>query len=97
MRELTVTGGGDMTMLEDEEFWIEVGITTDSKGAHHFEFLGVDCTQGYYTLTATFNLTALTEASGYDSDALATVTLYDRMITMQEVRAVKGSVVDPDA
>ena len=97
MRELTVTGGGDMTMLEDEEFWIEVGITTDSKGAHHFEFLGVDCTQGNYTLTATFNLTALTEASGYDSDALATVTLYDRMITMQEVRAVKGSIVDPDA
>ena len=97
MRELTVTGGGDMTMLEDEEFWIEVGITTDSKGAHHFEFLGVDCTQGNYTLTATFNLTALAEASGYDSDALATVTLYDRMITMQLVRAVKGSVVDPDA
>ena len=97
MRELTVSGGGDMTMLEDEEFWIEVGITTDSKGAHHFEFLGVDCTQGNYTLTAAFNLTALTEASGYDSDALATVTLFDRMITMQQVRAVKGSIVDPDA
>jgi hypothetical protein len=97
MRELTVSGGGDMTMLDDEEFWIEVGITTDSKGAHHFEFLGVDCTQGNYTLTATFNLTALTEASGYDSNALAAVTLYDRMITMQEVRAVKGSIVDPDA
>ena len=97
MRELTVTGGGDMTMLEDEEFWIEVGIETDSKGAHHFEFLGVDCTQGNYTLTATFDLLALTEASGYDSDALATVTLFDRMISMQEVRAVKGSVVDPDA
>jgi hypothetical protein len=97
MRELTVSGGGDMTMLEDEEFWIEVGITTDSKGAHHFEFLGVDCTQGMYTLTATFDLLALTEASGYDSYALATVTLYDRMITMQQVRAVKGSIVDPDA
>lgn len=97
MRELTVTGGGDMTLLEDEEFWIEVGITTDSKSANHFEFLGVDCTQGDYTLTATFDLLALTVASGYDSDATATVTLYDRMITMQQVRAVKGSIVDPDA
>ena len=97
MRELTVTGGGDMTMLDDEDFWIQVGIETDSKGAHHFEFLGVDCPQGDYTLTATFDLLALTEASGYDSSALATVTLFDRMITMQQVRAVKGSVVDPDA
>lgn len=97
MRELTVSGGGDMSMLTDEEFWINVKIETDSIGAHHFEFLGVDCDGGDYTLTATFDLTAITEASGYDSSATATVTLWDRMITMQELRAVKGSIVDPDA
>jgi len=96
MRELTVSGGGDMTMLTDEDFWIEVGIETASKGAHHFEFLGVNCDQGDYSLTATFDLTAITKASGYDSNAVATVTLYDRMVTMQEVRAVKGSLVSGD-
>jgi hypothetical protein len=96
MRLLTVSAGGTAAIL-DEEFWIEVGITTESKGAHHFEFLGVDCPGGDYQLTATFDLTAITAASGEDSNALATVTLFDRMITMQEVRAVKGSIVDPDA
>jgi hypothetical protein len=96
MRLLTVSAGGT-AVIEDEDFWIDVGITTKSKGAHHFEFLGVDCPGGDYQLTATFDLTAITEASGEDSNALATVTLFDRMITMQEVRAVKGSIVDPDA
>ena len=100
-RTLTVSGGGtdgndplDL-LLDDQEFWIEVGITTDSKGATHFEFLGVECEQGTYTLTATFDLTALANASGYDASSEAVVSLTDRMITMQEVRAVKGSLV-PD-
>ena len=96
MRLLSVSAGG-AAAIQDEEFWIEVGITTNSKGAHHFEFLGVDCPGGDYKLMAVFDLTAITAASGEDSNALATVTLYDRMITMQEVRAVKGSIVDPDA
>ena len=96
MRELSVAAGG-AAAIQDDEFWIEVGITTDSKGAHHFEFLGVDCPGGDYELSAVFDLTAITTASGEDSSALATVTLFDRMITMQEVRAVKGSIVDPDA
>jgi hypothetical protein len=97
-RTLTVSGGGSDPLdllLEDQEFWIEVGITTDSKGATHFEFLGVECEQGTYTLTATFDLTAIADASGYDASSEAVVSLTDRMITMQEVRAVKGSLV-PD-
>lgn len=96
MRELKVSGGGSNTLdllAENEEFWIEVALKTNSMGAHHFEFLGVECEQGMYTLTANFDLTAFADASGYDANSEAMVTLYDRMITMQEVRAVKGSLV----
>jgi hypothetical protein len=97
-RTLTVSGGGSDPLdllLDDQEFWIEVGIETDSRGAAHFEFLGVECEQGTYTLTATFDLTAIADAGGYSASSAAVVSLYDRMITMQEVRAVKGSLV-PD-
>jgi hypothetical protein len=92
MRKLTVSGGGTFADLTDE-FWIDVAIETESIGAHHFEFLGVECAQGDYALTATFDLTAIAEAAGVDSIADVRVTLGDRMITMQEVRAVKGSLV----
>ena len=93
MRKLTVSGDGTFADTDDE-FWINVAIETDSIGAHHFEFLGVECDQGWYTLTAQFDLAALAEASGYDATAEAVVTLGDRMITMTEVRAVKGSLVE---
>ena len=72
MRKLTVSGG-TFTDLTDQ-FWINVAIETDSQGAHHFQFLGVECAQGDYTLTALFDLTAITDASGYDSSAVAVVT-----------------------
>ena len=91
MRKLTVSGGGSF----DGDFWVNVAIETNSQGAHHFEFLGVECDQGDYELVATFDLTAIAGAAGVDSAADVTVTLGDRMITMQEVRAVKGSLV-PD-
>ena len=93
MRKLTVSGSGTFADTTDE-FWIDVAIETDSQGAHHFEFLGVECAQGNYELVATFDLTAIAEASGVDSDAEVIVTLGDRMITMQEVRAVKGSLLE---
>ncbi|HEB26687.1 MAG TPA: hypothetical protein ENI05_02770, partial [Porticoccus sp.] len=95
MRKLTVSGGGTFEDTTDE-FWINVAIETDSKGAHHFEFLGTECEQGEYTLTAIFDLTAIAEAGGVDSAADVVVTLGDRMITMQEVRAVRGSLVSDD-
>jgi hypothetical protein len=88
MRELTVSA---TTTADDVD--VEVGIETDSTGAHHFEFVGVECDQGTYTLTADFNLSALADASGYDANSDVKVTLGERLITMQEVRAVKGSIV----
>jgi len=89
MRELSVGA----TATEGD---IEVAVTIDthSQAAQHFEFLGVECGQGTYVLTATFDLSALAQASGYDASSTATVTLGDRMVTMQEVRAVKGSLLE---
>jgi hypothetical protein len=95
MRKLIVSGGGTFVDTDDE-FWINVAIATESKGAHHFEFLGVECAQGDYKLTATFDLAAIADAAGVDSTAEVVVTLGDRMVTMQEVRAVKGSLVSDD-
>ena len=91
MRELTV--GADTTADQVE---VVVGILTDSVGAHHFEFLGVECEQGWYTLTATFDLTALASASGLKADADVWVSLGSRLVTLQVVRAVKGSLVEDD-
>ena len=91
MRELSV--GATSTADEVE---VMVGIATNSVGAHHFEFLGVECGQGAYTMKATFDLTALAEAAGYEASADVVVTLADRMVTLQEVRAVKGSLVSDD-
>ena len=89
MRELKVSA--DSTADEVE---VSVGIDTNSVSANHFNFLGVECDQGWYKMMADFDLSALADASGVDSTGEVTVTLGDRMITLQEVRAVKGSLVE---
>ena len=91
MRELKVSA-----TATEGEIEVTVGIDTDSVSANHFNFLGVECDQGTYKMMADFGLDAIASASGVDSSSEVTVTLGSRMITMQEVRAVKGSlVVDP--
>ena len=78
----------------DSEIAVFVSIATESISANTFNFLGVECDQGHYKLTATFTDRAIAEAFGLDSLANVTVTLGQRLITMQEVRAVKGSLVE---
>jgi hypothetical protein len=78
----------------DEDITVSVGIDTNSVSASHFNFLGVECEQGWYDAKVNFDLSALASASGFDASADVLVTLGDRMITLQEVRAVKGSLVD---
>ena len=89
MRELTVSASATEGDIE-----VSVGIDTESVSANHFNFLGVECEQGTYKMMADFDLDALATASGADSSSEVTVTLGSRMITMQEVRAVKGSLVE---
>lgn len=79
----------------DDETSIEIGVAllTAEASAHHFEFIGLQCGQGTYKATATFDLAALALAFGQESLAGALVVLGNRIITLQEVRAVKDSII----
>ena len=89
MRELKVKASATEGDIE-----VTVSIDTESVSANHFNFLGVECDQGTYKMMADFDLDALATASGVGSSSEVTVTLGSRMITMQEVRAVKGSLIE---
>ena len=89
MRELKVKATATEGDIE-----VTVSIDTNSVSANHFNFLGVQCDQGTYKMMADFDLDALATASGAGSSSEVTVTLGSRMITMQEVRAVKGSLIE---
>lgn len=69
-----------------------VSLKLDTTAAHHFNFLGVDLIQGSYDVVAVFDLSAFVEVVGDASMANAEVVLGPRMVTVQEVRAVKGSI-----
>jgi len=88
-RRLTVSATATEGDIE-----VEVGIGTNSVSANHFNFLGVECDQGWYDAMVHFDLSALALASGFDSSADVWVTLGPQMVTLQEVRAVKGSLVE---
>lgn len=88
-RELAVSA-----TATEGEITVEVGIDTNSVSANHFNFLGVECEQGWYDAVVNFDLSALAEAAGFDASADVWVTLGPRMVTLQEVRAVKGSLVE---
>ena len=93
-QELTVSVSGTST----EDIHVLVALTLKTTAAHHFNFLGVDLPQGTYDVIATFDLSAFAEANGFDADtfAEAEVILGPRVVTAQEVRAVKNSIVDPN-
>ena len=79
----------------DVEFLTEVtvGLMIETTAAHHFNFVAVDLLQGDYDVVAVFDLSAFAEVVGEDAIANAKVTLGPRMVTAQEVRAAKGSLV----
>ena len=72
---------------------VTVSLMLDTTAAHHFNFLGVDLIQGNYDVVAIFDLGAFVEIVGEDAIAQARVTLGPRMVTAQEVRAARGSLV----
>jgi len=73
---------------------ISVSLLLKTTAAHHFNFLGIDLDQGVYDVEAVFDLNAFASVVGVDSLAKAEVILGPRMVTLQEVRAVKDSL-DP--
>ncbi len=73
---------------------VMVSLLLKTTAAHHFNFLGIDLDQGVYDVEAVFDLNAFASVVGVDSLAEAEVILGPRMLTLQEVRAVKDSL-DP--
>ncbi len=65
----------------------------DTTAAHHFNFIDVALEQGFYDVVVVFDLSAFVAIVGADAIARAKVILGPRMVTAQEVRAVKGQLI----
>lgn len=78
-----------------EDFYTEVivSLLLDTTAAHHFNFIGVDLDQGVYDVVAIFDLSAFVAVAGEDAIASAEVILGPRIVTVQEVRAAKDTLV----
>lgn len=72
---------------------VTVELLLDTTAAHHFNFLGVDLDQGVYDVVAVFDLSAFVAIVGEDAVAKAEVILGPRMVTVQEVRAAKDTLI----
>ena len=71
---------------------VTVSLLLDTTTANHFNFIGVDLPQGNYDIVAVFDLSAFVAIVGEDAIAEAEVILGPRMVTAQEVRAVRGGL-----
>lgn len=80
-----------LTNLNIED--ITIGLKLATKAAHHFNFLGIDLEQGTYDVIAVFDLSAFTVVCG-NCAADAEVVLDKRVLTVQEVRAVRGGIIE---
>lgn len=83
---------GTGTASYDADCEVLVSLMLDTTAAHHFNFIGVDLDQGTYDVVAQFDLSAFVAIVGEDAAASAEVVLGPRMVTVQEVRAAKGSL-----
>ena len=110
IQSCTDTGDGTIDVatectVTDEE----IGLMQDTTAAHHFNFVLPDMNSGEYDIVAVFTTganaevdicTSLAECELYDADgtvsgsAAATAVVNKTMMTIQEVRAVKGSIGD---
>jgi hypothetical protein len=75
---------------------VTVALGLDTTAAHHFNFVAPDLSQGTYDVVACFSGAAdgsvLEELDG-DNAVQAYVAVMQRMLTVQEVRAVQGDFV----
>jgi hypothetical protein len=77
---------------------VTVALGLDTTAAHHFNFVAIDLPDsGEYDVVACFSgdgSVGVTEAEAGDNTARSFVAIIHRMITVQEVRAVKDSIID---
>lgn len=84
----------------------EIGLMLDTLAAHHFNFVLPDMDQGEYDITAYFMTSAdvtvdidevsVMEGGEVSGSAFAKAFIGSYMMTVQQVRAVKGSILDID-
>ena len=84
----------------------EIGLMLDTLAAHHFNFVLPDMDQGEYDITAYFMTSAdvavdidevsIEEGGEVSGSAFANAFIGSYMMTVQQVRAVKGSILDID-
>ncbi len=91
LQELKVTVADSDT---DNLTEVTVSLLLNTTAAHHFNFIAVDLDSGTYDVVAIFDLSAFVEIVGEDAIAEAEVILGPRMVTVQEVRAVKDELVE---
>lgn len=78
---------------------VTVALGLDTTAAHHFNFVAPDLTQGTYDIAACFTGAAegfVTEEEVDDNKVYAYAAIMKRMLTVQEVRAVKDDFIDFD-
>ena len=91
-----------MTKIADTELESSIGIAMDTTAAHSFQWVCPDMDSDVYNIKANFILTSeandlCNDVSGGDCDtisdlAAARVILGSRIMTIQQVRAVKGTL-----
>lgn len=82
----------ELKVSSDTDTDVIVSLKLATTAAHHFNFLGIDLPQGTYDVVAVFDLSAMVAVVGLDAIAEAEVILGPRMVTAQEVRAVRGGL-----
>ena len=98
---------GDGTLQEDEclaalldiEGDVTVALGLDTTAAHHFNFVSPDLSSGTYDVYACFSGDAdgmVTEEEAGDNKVHAYVAVMQRMLTVQQVRAVQGDFIEVD-
>lgn len=77
----------------------EIGLILDTLTSHHFNFVLPDMDQGEYDVKAMFTTEACQEISS-DGDATASTfaaaAIGKYMLTLQQVRATKGGIIEAD-
>ncbi len=96
----TFLDDGDLAATLAIEGSVTVALGLDTTAAHHYNYVAVDMSgSGEYDVVACFSgggSVGVTEAEVGDNSARSYVAIAHRMLTVQEVRAVKGSIIDMD-
>lgn len=83
----------------DIEGDVTVALGLDTTAAHHFNFVAPDLDQGTYDIVACFSGDAdgsVTEEVALDNSVYAYVAIIQRMVTVQEVRAIQSDFIEFD-